>query len=165
LRALHAANYVSFRDEPSQALVRSIGFPGESGVFPDNVYSLNLSPAIACGTGRNRKPVVGISPLAYPSRSFHIAEHKVAYDAVMAKFAAFTSSLMQRGYRVELFGTDIGEDPASIDDLRRLLQDRYGIDIPQYSPTSQVQELLCNMSTMDYVVTCRFHGVVFAHLL
>jgi polysaccharide pyruvyl transferase WcaK-like protein len=165
LRALHAANYVSFRDEPSQALVRSIGFPGESRVFPDVVYSLDLSPAIVRRTSRNGKPVVGVSPLAYPSRSFHIAEHKAAYDAVIAKFAAFTSSLMQRGYAVELFGTDIGEDPATIEDLRRVLRDRYGIDTAPFSPTSQVEELLRNISRMDYVVTCRFHGVVFAHLL
>ena len=165
LRTLNSANYVSFRDEPSQALARSIGFPGESRVFPDNVYSLDLPPAIAGGRSRNGKPVVGVSPLAYPSRSFHIAEHKAAYDALIMKFAAFTSSLIQRGYEVELFGTDVGEDPATIEDLRKALRDRYGINTSPVSPVSQIQELLRSLSRMDYVVTCRFHGVVFAHLV
>jgi polysaccharide pyruvyl transferase WcaK-like protein len=31
--------------------------------------------------------------------------------------------------------------------------------------TRSVEELLATISRMDYVVTCRFHGVVFAHLL
>ena len=30
---------------------------------------------------------------------------------------------------------------------------------------STLDELLARMSLMDYVVTCRFHGVVFAHML
>jgi len=165
LRALRASNYVSLRDEPSQALVHSIGFAGESRVFPDNVYALVPPPAIASRKTVNGTPVVGVSPLAYPSRSFHIAEHKAAYEAVMLKFATFTSALIKRGYEVELFGTDIGEDPATIEDLQSVLRDRYGIDTVPYNRTSQVQQLLRNMSRMDYVVTSRFHGVVFAHLL
>ena len=28
-----------------------------------------------------------------------------------------------------------------------------------------VETLLSQMSTMDYVITCRFHGVIFAHLM
>jgi polysaccharide pyruvyl transferase WcaK-like protein len=28
-----------------------------------------------------------------------------------------------------------------------------------------VRDLIATMSRMDYVVTCRFHGVIFAHLL
>lgn len=164
VRALNFANYVSFRDNPSQALVRSIGFRGESCVFPDNVYSLDPVLSVSNASAK-RKSVVGIAPLAYPSRSFHIARHKAAYDALIQKFAAFTSSLMRRGYEVELFGTDIGEDPATIEDLRSVLRERYGIRTRPYSSTPMVDELLRKMSTMDYVITCRFHGVVFAHLL
>jgi polysaccharide pyruvyl transferase WcaK-like protein len=167
LRALNAANYVSFRDEPSQALARRIGFQGKSCVFPDNVYSLDLDLSLksVSSVNRNGKPVVGIAPLAYPSRSFHIANHKAEYDALIQKFAAFTSSLLQSGYDVELFGTDVGEDPATIEDLRTVLRDRYDIRTRPYSPTPWVDDLLRNMSGMDYVVTCRFHAVVFAHLL
>ena len=37
------------------------------------------------------------------------------------------------------------------------------IDPPEAIAT--VETLLSQMSTMDHVITCRFHGVIFAHLM
>ena len=37
--------------------------------------------------------------------------------------------------------------------------------VPEYKPLRSVDELLARMTAMDYIVTCRFHGVVLAHLL
>jgi polysaccharide pyruvyl transferase WcaK-like protein len=165
-RTLHAADYVSFRDEPSQILARKVGFTGKSKVFPDNVYSLTV-PEHSFGELRKRdRPVVGIAPLAYPTkRAYCTLEQETAYDNVIATFAAFASALAGRSYSLALFGTDIGEDPAVIEDLRRVLRDRHHIATPTYEPSRGVDELLCRMALMDYVVTCRFHGVVFAHIL
>ena len=33
------------------------------------------------------------------------------------------------------------------------------------APISEMEGLLSQMSRMDYIVACRFHGVVFAHLM
>ncbi len=41
--ALRAADYVSLRDDKSRALVRRIGFTGESQVSPDNAYGLEVA--------------------------------------------------------------------------------------------------------------------------
>jgi len=32
-------------------------------------------------------------------------------------------------------------------------------------PVTTIATLLSHMSSMDYIITCRFHGVVFAHLM
>jgi polysaccharide pyruvyl transferase WcaK-like protein len=165
-RTLYAADYVSFRDEPSQVLARNIGFAGESQVFPDNVYGLEVCLPSVVVLRKQDQRIVGIGPLAYPNRSiFSTAEQKAIYDGVIAKFAIFASSLARHSYSLALFGTDIGHDPATIEDLRTLLRDRHNIATAPYEPINLVNELLCKMSAMDYVVTCRFHGVVFAHLL
>jgi polysaccharide pyruvyl transferase WcaK-like protein len=164
-RTLYAADYVSFRDKPSQALARNTGFAGKSQVFPDNVYSLEVSSPSVVGLRKRDQPIVGIAPLAYPNGPIFSTAQKTIYDDVIAKFAMFASSLARRSYSLALFGTDIGNDPATIEDLRTVLRERHNIATPPYDPIKLLDDLFCKMSAMDYVVTCRFHGVVFAHLL
>ena len=93
---------------------------------------------------------------------------RVVYDAFIGKLASFASWLISRSYALELFGTDIRVDPLAIRDLQRSLQISYGIPSSQFGVNhseKSVRGLLATMSRMDYVVTCRFHGVIFAHLL
>lgn len=164
--ALFAADYVSFRDEQSQTLAKDIGFTGKSQVFPDNVYSLEVS-SFNISSGRKDCPIVGIAPMPYPfcDPREHPSGHQEIYDEFIAKFATFSSSLVRNSRSLELFGSDTGADPASIEDLRSVLLDRHNISTPHYVPVDSVGGLLLKMSAMDYVVTCRFHGVVFAHIL
>jgi polysaccharide pyruvyl transferase WcaK-like protein len=163
---LRAASYVSFRDEPSQKLTRSIGFRGPSDVFPDNVYGFDLASPAILGSRRTSGRTVGIAPLAYPARpACSTAEQKTKYDEVITSFAKFTSSISQESYSLSFFGTDIEEDAATIEDVRKVLRDRYKLATPLYKPIRSVAELLSRLAMMDYIVTCRFHAVVFAHLL
>jgi polysaccharide pyruvyl transferase WcaK-like protein len=37
--------------------------------------------------------------------------------------------------------------------------------LSQGDPVNSIDQLLSKVSAMDYVITCRFHGVVLAHLL
>jgi polysaccharide pyruvyl transferase WcaK-like protein len=89
----------------------------------------------------------------------------MVYRDVITRFAMFASTLVERSYPITLFGTDIGSDPAAIEDLREQLRDHHSVDTRPYEPVYSLDELLRQMSALDYVVTCRFHGVVFAHLL
>jgi polysaccharide pyruvyl transferase WcaK-like protein len=166
-RSLYAANYVSFRDEPSQALARQIGFTGESQVFPDNVYSLEVSLPSAPSESRQR-PVVGLAPMPWPfcdPREYTGENLQDLYDEYLAKFSTFARSLVRYSCSLELFGSDVGTDPAAIEDLRRALREQQKIVTPPYEPVDSVAGLLLRMADMDYVVTCRFHGVVLAHIL
>ncbi len=166
-RSLYAANYVSFRDAPSQALARQIGFKGKSHVFPDNAYSLEVNlPKISADT--RHRPVIGLAPMPWPfcdPREYASENLQALYDDYIAKFASFAASLVRYSCSLELFGSDAGADPAAIEDLRRVLREKHNIDTPPYEPIDSVDQLLARMAAMDYVVTCRFHGVVLAHIL
>jgi polysaccharide pyruvyl transferase WcaK-like protein len=165
-RALLAADYVSFRDEESQVLARKIGFTGPSHVFPDNVYGLAISALHAGGPKRRDQRLVGLAPMNYPvDPPFDANKDKIIYQELVARFATFASLLSRSSYRLAVFGTDIGSDPAAIQDLRTKLEADYHICTPLYEPIQSLENVLLRVSTFDYVVTCRFHGVVFAHLL
>ena len=87
------------------------------------------------------------------------------YEDFIAKCAVFASGLIRRSYSLTLFGTDIGFDPLAIEDLQTALRNRHSVTGLPYDSVKSTKELLAAMNKMDYVVTCRFHGVVFAHLL
>jgi polysaccharide pyruvyl transferase WcaK-like protein len=168
-RALLSADYVSFRDDKSQALVHEIGFTGESRVCPDSVYGLEVATTNGIPLERRSQPIVGFAPMPYPDPlGYPTEKDQIAYNAFIGKLASFASWLVSRSYALTLFGTDIGVDPLAIKDLQRTLLSHHGIPSPQYGvnhSVKSVHDLLATMSGMDYVVTCRFHGVVFAHLL
>jgi polysaccharide pyruvyl transferase WcaK-like protein len=162
-RALLAADYVSFRDDKSRALAYEIGFTGECRVCPDSVYG--LEGATTRGNLLERRPerIVGFAPMPYPDPE----KDQIRYDEFIRKLALFSSWLVGQSYALTIFGTDIGVDPGAIEDLRKVLLSD-GVPSSQYSVNHSIRsghELLATMSGMDYVITCRFHGVVFAHLL
>jgi hypothetical protein len=98
-------------------------------------------------------------------RVFPGEKNQRVYNDFIYTFATFVSALKEERYSVTLFGTDIGVDGLAIEDLRRVVRDHYGVTLPGPPLISSVDEVLNAISEMDYIVTCRFHGVVFAHLL
>ena len=107
-------------------------------------------------------PYPDLDPRAFPAE-----KDQIVYDEFIRKLAIFTSWLVGQSYALTFFGTDFGVDPLTIEDLQIALLNHHGIPSSQYSVNHSVKthDLLATMSRMDYVVTCRFHGVVFAHLL
>jgi polysaccharide pyruvyl transferase WcaK-like protein len=168
-RALLFADYVSFRDEQSRALIYQIGFRGRSQVFPDNAYSLKIPALNVCnGSAKQGKALVGIAPMPYCDPRVFPEKNQLVYDSFIRKLGLFGSWLIRHNYCVTLFGSDIGTDPLAIEDLEKALRGESDIaDSPCLinEPVSSAEELFAKMSSMNYVVTCRFHGVVFAHML
>jgi polysaccharide pyruvyl transferase WcaK-like protein len=165
-RSLSAANYVSFRDAQSQSLARQVGFSGKSEVSPDNAYLLEYAPLSGVPAAQ-RRPVVGLAPMPYPfcdPREF-ASGHQEIYDNYISKFAIFASAVAEGSYSLKMFGSDAGADTSAIEDLRTVLRNQHNIATPPYESVDSVEGLLSRMAEMDYVVTCRFHGVVLAHIL
>jgi polysaccharide pyruvyl transferase WcaK-like protein len=163
-KALEKAEYVSFRDQQSKELIAGLGF-NKGVVCADTVYCLDVAKRDS--ERRTSPPVVGISPMPYPF-SDHLKSPANAIEIqnnLNSKLVSFTSYLVDHSYSVQMFGNDIKVDPLVIEDLRKLLVDRYQISTPQYVPLDSIDELFSRISAMDYVVTCRLHGVVFAHLM
>ena len=165
-RALRAARYVSFRDQQSLALARQIGFARNSQVFPDSVYGLDLASQTLSSKLKGDQSIVGISPMPYcDPRVYPDEKNQAAYEDFISKFAHFSFWLIGNSYSLRFFGSDIGVDPLAIADLQTALRNHFSAPESPYDPVNSVDELLAAMSAMDYVVTCRFHGVVLAHLL
>jgi len=165
-RALLAGDYVSFRDGQSQALTQEIGFKERSLVFPDCAYSLEVPATDISSFEKRERPVVGIAPFPYGDPRLGGAEGtRIIYEDFIAKCAVFASGLIRRSYSLTLFATDIGIDPLAIEDLQTALRNRHSVTGLAYDSVKSTKELLAAMNKMDYVVTCRFHGVVLAHLL
>ena len=168
--ALVAADYVSLRDDESRALVQKIGFTGKSRVCPDSVYGLELAATHRSPVERRAQPIVGFAPMPYPDpdpRGYRAEKDQIVYDKFIRKLAIFASWLVGQSYALAIFGTDVGVDPLAIEDLQMALDSHHGIPSSQYivNRCMKTHDLLATMSGIDYVVTCRFHGVVFAHLL
>lgn len=169
-RALMAADYVSVRDDKSRSLIHKIGFAGESRVYPDSVYGLKVATTKTFAREGGAQSIVGFAPMPYPDLDPRrgAQEDQVDYDAFIAKLAGFASWLVSRSYALEFFGTDIGVDPMAIEAVQSILLRNRGNPSRQCSFNRNVEtvgDLTAAMSRMDYVVTCRFHGVIFAHLL
>lgn len=166
VQALKQADYVSFRDEKSQKLARSSGFTGKSYVFPDNVYGLDNNLATSAESQRAKELIVGFAPVPYGDPQLHPNEKdRVVYDTFLSKCTSIHEWLSANRYSVWLFGTDVGVDPPVNKQLLSAVRDQNkGGSLKDYNPQT-VQEVLELMSRMDYIITCRFHGVIFAHLL
>ena len=81
------------------------------------------------------------------------------------KLAIFAPWRVSQSYELMIFS---GVDPIAIEGFRMALLWHHGIPPSPYSVNHSVKsahDLLVMMSGMDYILTCRFHGVVFAHLL
>jgi polysaccharide pyruvyl transferase WcaK-like protein len=159
------------RDDESQALVHEIGFTGESRVCPDAAYGLEVRTRKESAQKADAQPIVGFSPMLYPDPKpgGYLAERdQILYEAFILKLANFGAWLVSRSHELALFSTDFGVDPLAIKDVQRALMRDHGISAPQCRINESIQsvrDLLAATSGIDYVVTCRFHGVVFAHLL
>ena len=166
--ALLLSDYVSFRDEQSKTLARDIGFKGRSDVFPDSVYGLDFNGLLAGSSIRREKAIVGFAPMAYSEPRVDQASKPGVYANFIRNLGLFGSWLIEHGYSLSLFCSDIGVDPPAITDLALMLREQSGAEREQRITTPRVEsidDLLRAVSLVDYVVTCRFHGIIFAHLL
>jgi polysaccharide pyruvyl transferase WcaK-like protein len=169
-RSLLFADYVSFRDEKSRALIREIGFSGEAPVVADNAYALRFSDFDnkTSGTRRESELVIGISPMAWRDPRRYWDKDQSSYECFIRKLADFCAHLIRNHHRLRLFSSDIWFDSQAIVDLETAIKNELAIDTSTWitcEPIETIDEFLSQLSQVDCLVTCKFHGVVFAHLL
>jgi polysaccharide pyruvyl transferase WcaK-like protein len=164
--ALRLADYVSLRDEDSLALVERIGFAGKAHVFPDCVYGLDPHRLETGRTDAGSADVVGLSPMAYCHPERYWLRDDVVHKDFIEKFVSFGSRLDGR-YRLALFSTDIWFDSDTILAVDAGL--RHSPRPPESllgaHEISSLDGLIATMSKLDFIITCRFHGAIFAHLM
>jgi polysaccharide pyruvyl transferase WcaK-like protein len=165
--SIRLADYVSFRDIESQQLVRSLGVKTTTHVFPDSVYALEM-PEQETIRPEASHPLVGLNPIGFADPRIWPRQDAAVYSSYLDKLVAFSSWLLARNYRLKIFSAELSVDVHAIEDLKRRLQSslpREMVDEIVGAPSKQVNDLIAEMSEFDFVVTSKFHGVVFSHLL
>ncbi len=165
--ALSLASYHSYRDDSSAMFAEKLGVKGENLFCPDLAYSLRIPKPTARAEPSSR-PIVGINPVPFFDGRYWPEHDPVVYESYVGKLASFAAWLLQRGYQVVLFPTQLRADPLVMRDIRGWLRKNGppGVngDIGERFART-FEELISDMSQMDFVIATRYHGVVFSYLL
>lgn len=159
-RTVAMASYSSYRDEFSRACIRSLGRkPGP--LVPDLAFSLRFDEN---GEGP-AEPVIALNPMPsfiwrdYDERTWRALQAR--YSDTLCAFAAW---LLDRGYRVAFFGTQLrGDPPVAREILARLAASRPAAVVEGRAylhPVGNFDDLRSILTAAQIVVATRFHGVV-----
>ncbi len=175
--AVQLADYVSFRDDYSQAVVQNLGVTRETCVRPDCAYALDVSEYRNGSSVGSATATVGINVMGFCDPRVWPRKEQPVYEAYLEKMTKFCLWLVERGHSLRLFSTSLGIDKRAIADLKgRLLQRcilgdcNGGAFQSSGEPVKEVlcgvvQEVLAEIARCDFVLTAKYHGVIFSHLL
>jgi polysaccharide pyruvyl transferase WcaK-like protein len=175
--ALRLASYVAFRDEASRDQMQKLGLEANHSVNPDPAYALEMAGYKNETAHRGASLVVGINPIGYCDPRIWPKKDQTAYDDYLKKLTVFSRWLLDRGYQLKLFPTSPSVDKYAIADLEKQLADQSAPDQPNTLPTARrndavqsvhcetVADILSEMSACDYILTSKYHGVIFSQLL
>jgi polysaccharide pyruvyl transferase WcaK-like protein len=178
--ALRLADYRSYRDRESlDHLVRMGLAPAQDAVYPDLAFSLpeRLVAAVASAPDQDRphaddsaraplagqKRTVAVGLYDFKGRGLAGPTELAAYRNYLDKVCALTRWLLEHDYEVRVVLGDLTYDEAVLDDFRVAmgpLADRI-----QTRPARSVDEVLEQLSGVDFVVASRFHTVLLSLLL
>jgi polysaccharide pyruvyl transferase WcaK-like protein len=163
---LSLADFRFYRDNSTKQYLTDIGFcTTNDKVYPDLVFSFPQAAVPRQNSKKNRRPVVGLGLMAYPTK--YIAGQNIeTQQANLEDLALFVKWLLVNDYNVRLL---IGDrvDLDVIQDFRVVLTDRLsGFDDDRiiYEPISSVEGLLSQIAATDIVVATRFHNVLLSLL-
>jgi polysaccharide pyruvyl transferase WcaK-like protein len=164
----YLADYISLRDAESQALIRQLGVKRMTHVFPDSAYALDVSVYKNANIVKASKPLIGINPIGFCDPRIWPKQDKSVYSRYLDNLTEFLLWLLSQNYRLRIFSGEASVDVYALEDIRSRLLDSLppnDIDEMFISPSGSVKDLLVEMSRFDFIVTSKFHGVVFSHLL
>jgi polysaccharide pyruvyl transferase WcaK-like protein len=195
--SVRLAKYVSLRSMESQALIRELGVKETVRVCPDPAYALDVREYITSNrsdslTGAEARallrpfgcvvdyqenvtapsssrlmPTVGLNPMGFCDPRRWPRKDGAVYSHYLDKVEAFSLWLLNQGYRVEIFTSDILVDVYAIEDLTKRLSRSASPEARSrlvVHPVLTLEELFTQISTLDFIVTSKFHGVIFSHL-
>jgi len=166
--SVRLADYVSFRDRESLALIQQLGLKRAMVVFPDSVYALPIIQGDDPILTSTSKPLVGINPIGYCDPRIWAKKDQGRYVRYLKNLTTFCLWLLQQGYRLRIYPSELSVDLYACDDLKQQLfktVPQAEVDGLFYPPTPDVNSLLAQMAQLDFVITSKFHGVIFSHLL
>src|SRR5712692_659053 len=168
--AVRLGDYRSFRDRDSQELIRSAGVKQDTFVCPDPVYALQVGNRSNGASPGALKPVtVAINPIGFCDERIWPRKDDSIYQEYLEKITRFSTWLLEQGYHLRVFTTETSVDRYAIEDLKARLVSKFSspelLGQVFQTPSENVSDLLREMSEFDFIVTSKFHGIIFSHLL
>ena len=157
-QALRRADYRSYRDEDSRRCIAALGIPGEHLVVPDLVFSLDLDGAAPVDRVSGQR-VVGINPMPFFDAAYYPESDPGVFGNYLRVLASFADGLIERGYLVRFFATQLRVDHGVIDRVRALMA--HGAAAV---PITSLEELIAAIDSLDIVVATRYHATLFGLL-
>jgi len=164
--ALSLADYRSYRDQTSKALLKHLAFTHQDQVYPDLAFSNKGKGWVSEQRVRKSGKIVAVSPIAYLSRYGWPKMDISVYNNYINNLVFFIAELIRCGYSILLFSTDT-PDRHVIKEIIASLSNTSDLDLHekiQQACTETIDELFSLLSVADYVVASRLHGVLLAHL-
>jgi len=155
-QALRLAGYRSFRDDDARRCIMRLGVVGELAVVPDLAFSLTVD-APHRSVPRTERRIVGINPMPVFDDTYYPEHDPRVYGHYVRTLAAFADWLVERGYDVRFFATQLLVDHQVIDDVRHVMKH----DGTQASVRS-FDDLVAVIDGLDLVVATRYHGTLFS---
>ena len=146
-QALRRADYRSYRDEDSRRCIAALGIPGEHLVVPDLVFSLDLDGAAPVDRVSGQR-VVGINPMPFFDAAYYPESDPGVFGNYLRVLASFADGLIERGYLVRFFATQLRVDHGVIDRVRALMA--HGAAAV---PITSLEELIAAIDSLDIVVS------------
>ena len=166
--AVQLADYCSFRDHESQALIRSLGVKSETHVYPDLAYALPIEEIVESPVRVSSVPVVGLNPIGFCDPRNWARKDEAIYREYLQKMVRFSAWLLEQGHLLRIFTNEASLDRHVIEDLIAELRSRTTPEMfgRIFWNTSQtVNDVLREMSEFDFVVTSKYHGIVLSQVL
>jgi polysaccharide pyruvyl transferase WcaK-like protein len=137
-------------------------------VYPDPAYGLEVGDPLKRSRGDSSKLVVGLNPIGFCDPRIWPRPDESIYLEYLGKLTRFAVWLLEQGYDLRVFTTENSVDHHVIEDLQARLLSRFSSETvrPVFRPASWgVTDVLEEMAEFDFVVTSKFHGLIFSHLL
>jgi polysaccharide pyruvyl transferase WcaK-like protein len=150
----------------AETLFSKLGIDIEAHL-PNSIHAPNGSECRSAEFSNTAIRKVGLNPISYCDPRRWPRKDAAIYDRYLRELTAFCARLLQQNYYLELFTSDI-MDVHAIADLRtRLLKESSSAVASRVSVrlALTLKDLLLQMCSFDYVVTSKFHGVIFSHML
>jgi polysaccharide pyruvyl transferase WcaK-like protein len=170
--ALSWSSRISVRDHYSAELLQSLGVRKPLDIAPDMGWGLSErfverdpdKHEAAAAT-----PTVGLNVMAYADPRYWREGDPRVFETYTARMAEFARWLLDAGYRVRLFSSQIPSDQLVAEELVRLIDESGPYD-PEclewtFDRIENVEDLVDVIAGSDIVVAARFHSVLLPLLL
>ena len=166
--SLAFADYRSYRDGPSKAIVESLGVRASGDrIYPDLVFGLPSPGSYAATIARERRRIVALGLMAYSEKYSAGDAVGGTYDRYVRSLAAFTDWLLDHGYDIDLLVGDTAVDTTTIADVKAALR-WHAHDVDErvvHHSIASPHELLSHLGATDFVIATRFHNVLMGLLV